>query len=130
VLSATKIGLMPDCGATSLIATAASRIRAMRMALLAERISADEARQWGLVTAVYPADRFDAEVDALLDSLVAGPAPALGKTKNAVNSSSLSGLEAALDFEKHWQSQLLESADFAEGATAFQQRRAPNFTDS
>ena len=129
-LSATKIGLMPDCGATALIATAAGRTRAMRMALLAERISADEARQWGLVTAVYPADRFDTEVDAVLETLVAGPAVALGKTKGAVNSSTLCELEAALDREKRWQTALLESADFTEGVNAFQQRRTPNFTDS
>lgn len=121
---------MPDCGATALIATAAGRIRAMRMALLAERMSAAEALQCGLVTAVYPADGFDAAVDELLQRLVAGPAMALRNTKGAVNSSTLTGLDAALDREKHWQSALLESADFAEGVAAFQQRRPPNFTDA
>ncbi len=130
MLSAIKIGLMPDCGMSSLVAAAAGRIRAMRMALLAERISAPEALQWGLLTAVYPADRFDAEVDQLLGGLVAGAAVALGKTKQAVNAASLTGLEAALEREKRGQSVLLESPDFVEGAAAFQQRRSPRFTDS
>jgi enoyl-CoA hydratase len=129
-LPATKIGLMPDCGATSLIASAAGRIRAMRMALLADPISAAEALQYGLASAVYPADRFDAAVDELLQRLVAGPAIARRKTKAAINSSTLTELDSALEREKCWQSALLESADFTEGAAAFQQRRPPNFTDA
>jgi enoyl-CoA hydratase len=130
MLSAIKIGLMPDCGASSLIAASVGRIRAMRMALLAERISATEALQWGLVTAVYPEESFETEVDQMLATLVAGPAVAIGKTKEAVNVATLTELEAALEREKRDQSALLESPDFVEGAAAFQQRRMPRFTDS
>jgi len=129
MLSATKIGLMPDCGATALIAAAAGRIRAMRMALLAERISAAEALQCGLVTAVCPADSFDAEVDRQLAVLVAGPAVAIAKTKAAINAATLVHLDDALEREKRDQSALLDSADFAEGAASFQQKRTPRFTD-
>lgn len=129
MLSATKIGLIPDCGATSLVAATAGRIRAMRMALLADRITAAEALQWGLVTAVYPADMFDAEVDRHLAELAAGPAVAIAKTKAAINAATLVQLEGALEREKHDQSGLLESADFLEGAAAFQERRTPRFTD-
>ncbi len=57
MLAFTKIGLMPDGGASALVAAAVGRIRAMRMALLADKIHADEAFQAGLVTAVYPAER-------------------------------------------------------------------------
>src|SRR5690242_945874 len=74
MLAFTKIGLMPDGGASALIAAAIGRIRAMRMALLAERIPAAEALSWGLVTAVYPADDFEAEVDKVVARLLAGPA--------------------------------------------------------
>lgn len=127
MLSATKIGLMPDCGATALVAASVGRIRAMRMALLAQRISAAEALRWGLVTAVYPAAEFDAEVDRHLAALVAGPAAAIRKTKEAINAVALRELEAALEREKCDQSVLLESSDFVEGAAAFQQRRPPKF---
>ena len=96
MLAFTKIGLMPDGGASALIAAAVGRIRAMRMALLAERIPAAEAYEWGLVTAVYPADEFDAEVDKVISTLVSGPAVALRKTKNAINAATLTELEAAL----------------------------------
>jgi enoyl-CoA hydratase len=130
MLAFTKIGLMPDGGASALIAAAVGRIRAMRMALLAERIPAREAYDWGLVTAVYPADEFDAEVAKVVDTLVSGPAVALRKTKDAINAATLVELEAALEREKQGQLVLLESADFLEGTRAFQQRRPANFTDS
>ena len=129
MLAFTKIGLMPDGGASALIAAAVGRIRAMRMALLAERISAAEAFDWGLVTAVYPASEFDAEVAKVISTLVSGPAVALRKTKDAINAATLVELEAALEREKRGQLVLLESADFREGTRAFQQRRAANFTD-
>jgi enoyl-CoA hydratase len=129
MLAFTKVGLMPDGGASALIAAAVGRIRAMRMALLAERISAAEALQWGLVTAVYPAESFDAEVDRVLAALVAGPAVAFSKTKAAINAATLTDLEAALKRELQGQAVLLKSHDFIEGSAAFQQRRKPNFTD-
>jgi len=130
MLAFTKIGLMPDGGASALIAAAIGRIGAMRMALLAERLPAAEALACGLVSAVYPADDFEAEVDKVVSGLLSGPAVAFAKTKAAINAATLSELEAALQRELEGQSVLLNSADFREGARAFQQRRTPNFTDS
>lgn len=130
MLAFTKIGLMPDGGASALIAAAVGRIRAMRMALMAERLPAAEAYEWGLVTAVHPAEEFDAEVDKVIATLVAGPAVALRKTKHAINAATLPELEGALDREREGQLVLLESHDFREGARAFQQRRKADFTDS
>ncbi|MBX7451033.1 enoyl-CoA hydratase [Mycolicibacterium sp. 3033] len=130
MLAFTKIGLMPDGGASALIAAAIGRIRAMRMALLAERIPAAEAFDWGLVSAVYPADDFATEVDAVVARLARGPAVALRKTKDAVNAATLTELESALEREKVGQLMLLDANDFREGARAFQQRRDPSFTDS
>lgn len=129
MLAFTKIGLMPDGGASALIAAAVGRTRAMRMALLAERIPAREAFDWGLVSAVHPAEELDAEVDKVIGTLVAGPAVALRKTKDAINAATLTELENALEREKKGQLTLLESDDFREGTRAFQQRRAATFTD-
>jgi len=81
MLAFTKIGLMPDAGASALVAAAIGRIRAMRMALLPERLTAAEALSWGLISAVYAADDFEAEVDTVLSKLLAGPAVAFAKTK-------------------------------------------------
>jgi enoyl-CoA hydratase len=130
MLAFTKIGLMPDGGASALIAASVGRHRAMRMALLAERIPAAEAHEWGLVTAVYPVDQFDAEVDKVVATLASGPAAALRKTKGAINAATLVELEAALEREKQGQLVLISSNDFREGTRAFQQRRPANFTDS
>ncbi|ORV94866.1 enoyl-CoA hydratase [Mycobacterium interjectum] len=129
MLAFTKIGLMPDGGASALIAAAVGRIRAMRMALLPDRLPATEALSWGLVSAVYPADDFEAEVDKVIARLLAGPAVAFARTKQAINAATLTELDAALDREYEGQSRLLVSHDFKEGTTAFQERRAPNFTD-
>jgi enoyl-CoA hydratase len=130
MLAFTKIGLMPDGGASALIAAAVGRIRAMRMALLAERIPAAEAYDWGLVSACFTPDEFDAEVDKVIAALVAGPAVALRKTKDAINAATLTELEGALEREKNGQLTLLDSHDFREGTKAFQQRRPATFTDS
>jgi enoyl-CoA hydratase len=129
MLAFTKIGLMPDGGASALVAAAIGRIRAMQMALLPERLPATQALAWGLVTAVYPADDFDAEVAQVIDRLVAGPAVAFAKTKHAINAATLTELDAALQLEFDGQSHLLVSHDLKEGVTAFQQRRTPQFTD-
>jgi enoyl-CoA hydratase len=129
LLAFTKIGLMPDGGASALIAAAVGRIRAMQMALLPERLPAAEALAWGLVTAVYPEDEFDSEVDKVIERLLAGPTIAFAKTKQAINAATLTELDPALQRELDGQSRLLVSHDFKEGTTAFQQHRAPNFTD-
>jgi enoyl-CoA hydratase len=130
LLAFTKIGLMPDGGASALVAAAIGRIRAMRMALLAERITAAEALDYGLISAVYPPDELAAGVEAVIEKLVSGPAVALRKTKQAINAATLTELDAAIDREVEGQWALLHSRDFVEGTKAFQQRRAANFTDA
>jgi enoyl-CoA hydratase len=130
LLAFTKIGLMPDGGASALVAAAIGRVRAMRMALLAERLSAADAYAHGLVSGVYPADDFETEVDRVIATLVAGPAVALRKTKQAINAATLTELDGAFDRESAGQLQLLDSPDFREGTRAFQQRRSARFTDS
>ena len=115
MLAFTRVGLMPDGGASALVAAAVGRIRAMRMALLAERVPAAEA--------------LAAEVGKVVSKLVAGPVVAYAKTKDAINATALTELDAALEREFQGQSVLVRSPDFIEGATAFQQRRTADFTD-
>ncbi|MDT5338448.1 MAG: enoyl-CoA hydratase [Mycobacterium sp.] len=130
LLAFTKIGLMPDGGASALVAAAIGRTRAMRMALLAERLSAADALAAGLVSAVYSADDLEAEVTAVIETLKSGPAIALRRTKDAINAATLTELEGALERETEGQLSLLSSDDFREGTTAFQQRRPATFTDA
>ena len=129
LLAFTKIGLMPDGGASALVAASIGRTRAMRMALLAERLPAAEALAVGLVSAVYPAGDLDAEVDKVIATLKSGPAVALRKTKQSINAATLTELGAAFELETDGQLSLLVSDDFREGTKAFQERRTPTFTD-
>jgi len=129
LLAFTKIGLMPDGGASALVAASIGRTRAMRLALLAERLPVAEALAAGLVSAVYPADELDAAVDGIIATLTSGPAVALRKSKQAINAATLTELDAAFARETEGQLELLVSNDFREGTQAFQQRRTPTFTD-
>ena len=129
MLAFTKIGLMPDGGASALVAAAVGRIRAMQMALLPERLPASEALSWGLVSAVYPHEEFEAQVDKVIARLLTGPVVAFAKTKQSINAATLTELDSALQREFEGQGILLRSPDLAEGTKAFQERRAPDFSD-
>jgi enoyl-CoA hydratase/carnithine racemase len=128
LLAFANAGLMPDGGATALIPAAIGRARAARMAMLAERIPAPLAVEWGLIAAAFPDDAFDAEVDRLATRLAQGPTAAYAKTKQAFNATVLARLPQALEAEREGQSALFETADFAEGVAAFRHKRAPEFS--
>lgn len=127
MLAFTRIGLMPDGGATALVAASVGRARAMRMAMLAERISATQAADLGLIASVHPDADFAEEVRALTVRLASGPQHAYRLTKEAVNDSALTELERAFARERAGQLELLASADFAEGVRAFRSKRTPEF---
>jgi enoyl-CoA hydratase/carnithine racemase len=129
MLAFAKIGLMPDGGATALVATSIGRAKAMRMALLAERLTATEAGAAGLVSHVFDADTFDDDVEGVISVLCTGPMVGYARTKHAVNAATLGALDAAFALEREGQIGLLASADFAEGAMAFNEKRDPAFTD-
>jgi enoyl-CoA hydratase len=127
LLGFTKIGLMPDGGASALTAAGIGRAAVMRMALLAERVPADRAFELGLVAAAVPAEELESEVDRVVALLANGAPHALGETKRAINDLVLGDLDDALAAERAGQLRLLTDPDFAEGVAAFRERRAPTF---
>ncbi|WP_062983382.1 enoyl-CoA hydratase-related protein [Nocardia anaemiae] len=129
LLAFINIGLMPDGGAASMVAAAAGRPLAAEMALLGERLPAPAAKAAGLFTAVVPEDELDAKVEAAAAKIAAGPRRALELTKKALNAATLSALDSTLAAEKSGQSELLQSPDFFEGATAMLTKRKPVFAD-
>ena len=128
MLAFTKIGLMPDGGASLLVPAAVGRARTARMALLAEKVSATQAAEWGLIAEVVSDDAFDARIDQLVQQLAVGVPLALAATKRVLRAATLADLPEILAAERAGQGPLLESADFAEGIAAFQEKRPARFT--
>ena len=127
LLAFARIGFMPDGGASATVAASIGRARAMRMALLAEPLSAREAYDAGLITHLTSDDEFDEVVVKLVRRLAAGPPLALAATKRAINATTLTELNAALERERTGQTVLMRTADVAEGMRAFSERRKPVF---
>ncbi len=128
LLSFTRIGLMPDGGATASVAASIGRARAMRMALLAEPLSGREAYVAGLVSHLATDDAFASVVSDLVARLASGPPLAYAATKRAVNAATFLALDDALERERTGQTILLRSADAAEGLRAFAEKREPGFS--
>lgn len=127
LLAFAGVGLMPDGGATALVPAAVGRARAVRMAMVGERIGARQAEDWGLITQAVPDEEFQDTVDSLVAKLATGPTVAYAQTKRAFNATVLAGLETALEAEREGQTALFRTADFAEGTAAFREKRRPNF---
>ena len=121
------IGLMPDGGGTAFWTAALGRAAALRVLLLGDAIPAEEAHRSGLVAQVSEPEDFAEAADRLAHRLAGGPTQAYAATKQAVNAVALSGLAQTLAFEREHQLQLLRTADFAEGLTAFAEKRAAQF---
>lgn len=127
LLPFSRIGFMVDGGTSATVAASVGRARAMRMGLLAEPLSAQEALDAGLVTHLADAASYDELVATLTRRLAAGPPLAQAATKRAVNAATLAHLDAALDRERTGQTVLMRTADVAEGMRAFSERRRPAF---
>jgi enoyl-CoA hydratase len=126
-LGFTKIGLMPDGGATATVAAAVGRARAMRMALLSDLLGAQEALDAGLVSHVFADEDYETGLAKVVARLVAGPPLALAATKKAVNGATLDQLSVAFQRERAGQSVLLRTDDVVQGTRAFNEKRRPEF---
>jgi len=124
----SKIGLMPDTGGTWLLPQRVGMARAMGLALLADKLPATTAEQWGLIwKAVDDAD-FAATVSQLAAQLAQMPTRALVATRAAMHAAPSHTLQQQLDMEAGFMRELGWRDDFKEGVAAFAQKRAPRFT--
>jgi 2-(1,2-epoxy-1,2-dihydrophenyl)acetyl-CoA isomerase len=122
-----KLGLVPDAGGTYFLPRLVGSARAMGLALLAEKLPAEEAERLGLIWKTLDDDKLMPEATALAQRLATGPTKGYGLLKKAMYASPGNSLDAQLDLERDLQREAGFSEDYREGVSAFLQKRAPQY---
>ena len=122
-----KIGLIPDSGGTYFLPRLLGTARAMGLAMLGDKLTAEQAEEWGLIWKCVDDAELVFTVDGLLSQLAQAPTRGLAAIKRALYSSSNGALEEALTLERELQRELGYSADYREGVDAFLNKRPPKF---
>ena len=122
----SKIGLLPDSGGTFFLPRLVGTARAMGLALLGEKLTAEEAAAWGLIWKVIEDGQLVTEASTIAKDLAQGPTKAYGLLKRAMYAGH--ALDAQLDLERDLQREAGLSEDYREGVAAFKEKRKPRFT--
>lgn len=128
VQSFAKIGVIPDSGGTFILPRLVGLHRANVMTMLAEKMTAGQAKEWGLVYQVVAPDQLLSAATKTAQHLATQPTRALGMIKRAFNQSMGVDLDEQLSLEEDLQREAGQSADYAEGVHAFLEKRTPVFT--
>jgi 2-(1,2-epoxy-1,2-dihydrophenyl)acetyl-CoA isomerase len=122
-----NIGLIPDAGATWLLPRLAGRARAMEMMMLGERVPAEKALEWGLISRVVDDEALESEAVVLATRLAQGPTVALGLIRRLAREAEQVSLSEALAAERVAQREAGDTRDFKGAVMAFLQKRQPRF---
>ncbi|WP_332826963.1 enoyl-CoA hydratase-related protein [Ramlibacter sp.] len=124
----SRIGLVPDAGGSWYLVKKLGLARAMGCAMLGDKVSAQDAKEWGMIWDVAGVghDVTEAAVK-LADRLAAMPTTALVQTRKLLRAAASNDLDAQLDLERDTQSALGKTHDYIEGVMAFREKRAPRF---
>ena len=123
----TRIGLIPDAGGTYVLPRMTGSAKAMGAALFAEKITATQAEDWGMIWEAVDSKLFEETWRARAEYLANGPTQAYAAVKKAIRGSWDNSLEAQLQKEAELQGICGKSRDFKEGVLAFAEKRAPCF---
>ena len=124
----SRIGLIPDAGGSWFLVKKLGLARAMGAALLGDKLSAQDAKEWGMIWDVAPeGEDCVAAALRLAERLAVLPTVALVQTRRLLRAAASNELEAQLDLERRTQSELGATHDYIEGVSAFLQKRAPRF---
>jgi enoyl-CoA hydratase/carnithine racemase len=124
----TRIGLIPDVGGSSRLPAVVGLGRAKELIMTGKLIGGEEAERIGLANRVAPPAELDAAADALVEELLACAPVAVGLAKRVMDVSAKPALAATLELEVAMQERCAATADFAEGAAAFREKRQPQFS--
>jgi enoyl-CoA hydratase/carnithine racemase len=124
----TRVGLIPDVGGSSRLPQLVGLGRAKELIMTGKLIGADEAERIGLATRVAPAEELDSAVQQLAGELLACAPVAVALAKRVIDASARPALAATLELEVVAQERCAATADFAEGARAFGEKRQPEFS--
>ena len=123
-----RIGLVPDSGGTYWLPRLVGSARAMGLALLGDKLSAEDAERIGLIWKCVDDDAFAPTVDTMVAQLAQAPTKGLAAIKQALQAAAHNTLEQQLDLERDLQRMLGYSEDYREGVDAFVNKRPPKFT--
>jgi 2-(1,2-epoxy-1,2-dihydrophenyl)acetyl-CoA isomerase len=123
----SRLGLVPDAGGSYFLPRLVGTARAMGLALFAEKISAEQAEQWGLIWKALDDEQLAPQAAALAAQLASGPTKGYGLLKKALYASAANSLDAQLDLERDLQREAGFSEDYREGVSAFREKRPPRF---
>ena len=128
IQSFANVGLVPDAGGTWSLTHLVGPARARALALTGEPLPAADAADWGLIWKTVPDEALMDKARALARKLAAGPTFGFACTKLAIQAATLNSFDDQLDLEAGLQKQCGESTDYAEGVSAFLEKRKPEFT--
>jgi 2-(1,2-epoxy-1,2-dihydrophenyl)acetyl-CoA isomerase len=127
IQSFSKLGVVPDTGGSWILPRLVGPARALGLALLGDKLGAEQAEQWGLIWKCVDDDALMPTVRQVAASLAQGPTFGLAQTKKAIWASSTNDFEAQLDLERNMMTVCGRSNDYREGVAAFTEKRAPRF---
>jgi 2-(1,2-epoxy-1,2-dihydrophenyl)acetyl-CoA isomerase len=122
-----RLGLIPDTGGTYFLPRLVGTARAMGLAMLGEKLTAERAESWGLIWKCVDDDALGAEVYKLANHFATAPTRGLARTKQAIYASGTNSLQQQLALECDLMRELGNSHDYREGVAAFVEKRTPQF---
>jgi len=122
-----RLGLIPDTGGTYFLPRLVGTARAMGLAMLGDKLTAEQAEEWGLIWKCVDDHQLQDEALTLAQHFAKAPTKGLASTKRAIYASASNTFGRQLDLERDLMRELGKSEDYKEGVAAFMEKRSPHF---